>query len=59
MYDTHADAAFLTWQALRTELSASGEVRRVPYACNRAVIFVSDQYAARSRSTYDLGAMYL
>ena len=31
-------------RALRDELTASGSVRSVPYRCNRATIFVSDQY---------------
>ena len=30
--------------ALRERLKAEGEVVTVPYACNRAVVFVSDQY---------------
>ena len=31
-------------EGLRATLSARGEVRRIGYRCNRAVIFVSDQY---------------
>ena len=31
-------------EGLRVTLSARGEVRRIGYRCNRAVIFVSDQY---------------
>ena len=31
-------------EGLRERLSAAGEVRTIPYKCNRAAVFVSDQY---------------